>query len=209
MISVVIADDHELIRDGMRKLIEAEGDMTLVGDTSNAAATMELLRKRRADVTVLDIGLPDRDGLEVLKDIKAERIGTRVLILSMHPEKRYAQRALANGASGYLTKDRASKTIVTAIRAVYEKGSFITEEVADELYRSLGAAKEAPPHQRLSDREYQIFLELAAGKPARGIAEELGISINTVHTYRRRILDKTRFSSDAEIVRYVTRNNLL
>ncbi len=209
VITVVIADDHELIRDGMRKLIEQERDITLVGEAANAEETMVLLRNHQVDVTVLDISLPDRDGLEVLKDIRAEGIETGVLVLSMHPEKRYAQRALRNGAAGYLTKDQASKTIVTAVRAVYRKGKFITEEVADELYRGVSPVGETPPHERLSDREYQIFLAIAAGKSVRVISEELGISKNTAHTYRRRILEKTKFSSDAEIVGYATRHNLL
>jgi DNA-binding NarL/FixJ family response regulator len=209
VITVVIADDHELIRDGMRKLIEQESDVTLAGEASNAEELMNLLRSKEVDVAVLDIGLPDKNGIEVLKDVRAESIESRVLVLSIHPEKRYAQRALRNGASGYLTKDRASETIVSAVRAVYEKGSYITEGVAEELYRSMGTARPAAPHECLSDREYQIFLSIGAGKAVRDIAEELGISVNTVHTYRRRILEKTGFSSDAEIVRYAARNDLL
>ncbi|MCF7946546.1 MAG: response regulator transcription factor [Spirochaetia bacterium] len=209
MIRVMIADDHEIIRDGMSKLIEKQEDITLVGEASSAEETMKQLRGNRVDVLVLDIGLPDKDGIEVLKDIKAERIKTRVLMLSMHPENRYAQRALKNGAAGYLTKDQATKTIALAIRSIYKEGRYITEEVAKHLYDGLGDSNETPSHELLSDREYQIFLLIGQGKTVSTIAEQLVLSISTVNTYRNRILEKMGFSTNAEIIRYVTTYNLL
>ena len=209
MIKVVIADDHELIRDGMSKLIEKQSDITLVGEAETAEETMNLLRGAAVDVVVLDIGLPDKDGIEVLKDIKAEGIKSRVLMLSMHPENRYAKRALKNGASGYLTKDHAAKTIAGAIRSIYHEGSYITEEVSRQLYKGLNEAEYKAPHERLSDREYQIFLLIGQGKTVSEISEHLTISISTVNTYRKRILEKTGFSTNAQIIQHSVLNNLL
>jgi DNA-binding NarL/FixJ family response regulator len=170
---------------------------------------MQQLRDTKVDVLVLDIGLPDKDGIEVLKDIKAEKIKTRVLMLSMHPENRFARRALKNGASGYLTKDNATKTIALAIRSVYHEGRYITEEVTRQLYESFDDSGDSPSHELLSDREYQIFLLVGQGKPVSSIADQLTLSISTVNTYRNRIFSKMNFSSNAEIIQYVTSHNLL
>lgn len=208
MIRVVIADDHELIRDGLSKLIEKQKNIRLVGKASTAQEAMTLLRGGQVDVLVLDIGLPDKDGIEVLKDIKAERIKTRVLMLSMYSENRYAYRALKNGAAGYLTKDHAATTISTAIEEIYEKGSYITKEAARELYEGLGDSGENAKHERLSDREYQVFLLLGQGKTTGGIAENLNLSISTINTYRARILEKMGFSTNAEIIKYLVINEL-
>lgn len=209
MIQVVIADDHELIRDGMSKLIDQQSDIALVGAAESAEETMKLLRDNRVDVVVLDISLPDKDGIDVLKDIKAEKIKTRVLMLSMHPEDRYALRAIKNGASGYLTKDSAAHTIATAIRRVYHEGSYITEEVAAQLYKKEHYADEKPVHELLSDREYQIFLFIGQGKTVSEISRHLNISISSVNTYRRRILDKMGFSTNADITHYSSIHNLM
>ena len=209
MITVVIVDDHELIRDGMRKLIETQTDISLVGAAASAEETMNLLRTYRVDVVVLDIGLPDKDGIEVLKDIKTENKTTKVLVLSMHPENRYAHRALKNGASGYLTKDHAAKTIATAIRKVYQQGSYITEEVAQQLYEHAYATADITPHEDLSDREFQIFLLIGEGKSVGEISARLGISVSSVNTYRKRIFEKMGFATNAEIIRYVSLHNLL
>jgi two-component system, NarL family, invasion response regulator UvrY len=208
VIRVVIADDHELIRDGLSKLIEKQKNIRLVGKASTAQEAMTLLRGGQVDVLVLDIGLPDKDGIEVLKDIKAERIKTRVLMLSMYSENRYAYRALKNGAAGYLTKDHAATTISTAIEEIYEKGSYITKEAARELYEGLGDSGENAKHERLSDREYQVFLLLGQGKTTGGIAENLNLSISTINTYRARILEKMGFSTNAEIIKYLVINEL-
>ena len=209
MIKVVIADDHELIRDGMSKLIEKQSDISLIGEAETAEETMQLLRSNNVDVVVLDIGLPDKDGIEVLKDLKAEKINTRVLMLSMHPENRFAQRALKNGAAGYLTKDYAAKTIAEAIRRVYKEGRYITEEVTRLMYEGMHDPEGQPPYELLSDREYQIFLLIGQGKTISEIAGQLTISISNVNTYRKRILDKMGFSTNAEIIQYATQNNLL
>lgn len=214
MIHVIIADDHELIRDGMRRLMEHESDIAIVGEAANAAEVMELLRNTQADVLVLDISLPDRDGIEVLKDIRAEGISICILVLSMHPETRYAKRALKNGASGYLTKDSASEEIGDAIHTVYRTGSYITGEVAEQLYRDMNVyygedEENRPMHESLSDREYQTFLLLGNGKSVREVSESLGLSVNTVNSYRRRVLEKMQLHSNAEIIRYTAFHGLL
>ncbi len=209
MIDVLVADDHELIRDGFRKLFDEEEDIRLVGEASSAGKTLELLRGTHIDIVILDIGLPDKNGIEVLKDIRAEKIDTKVLMLSMHPEMRYARRALRNGAAGYLTKDAPSDTIVQAIHAIYRKGSYITDAVAEQLYQQMKGDREHMSHEQLSDREYQILLLIGKGESVRTISEKLGLSINTVNSYRRRLLEKMDFKNNAEIVQYVTRHDLL
>ncbi|MFW5711142.1 MAG: response regulator [Spirochaetia bacterium] len=209
MIDVLIADDHELIRDGFRKLFEEEEDIRLAGEAASAGKALELLRGNHIDIAILDIGLPDKSGIEVLKDIRAEKIDTKVLMLSMHPEMRYAHRALRNGAAGYLTKDAPSDTIIRAIHAIYRKGSYITDAVAEQLYQQMKVDREHMSHEQLSDREYQILLLIGKGESVRTISEKLSLSTNTINSYRRRLLEKMNFKNNAEIVQYVTRHDLL
>ncbi|MFP4302230.1 MAG: response regulator [Spirochaetaceae bacterium] len=211
MIKVVIADDHDLIRDGFKKLVGGEPDITVVGEARSAEELFKLLRKISPEVLVLDIGLPDENGLEVLKDIKSA--GTHpemgVLILSMHPEGRYARRALAAGAAGYMTKDTASEELIPAIRKVRSKGRYISQTLAEELAAEVGELGDAPPHTKLSDREYELLLLLGEGKSVREIAEELALSVNTVNSYRSRLMKKMGAQSNAEIIHYVLRHDLV
>ncbi len=211
MIKVVIADDHDLIRDGFRKLVGGEPDITVLGEARSAAELFQLLREFSPDVLVLDIGLPDENGLEVLKDIKSA--GTHpdmsVLILSMHPEGRYARRALAAGAAGYMTKDTASEELIPAIRKVRSRGRYISEALAEELAAEVGGSGDAPPHTKLSDREYELLLLIGEGKSIRDISEELALSVNTVNSYRSRLMQKMGLQSNAEIIHYVLRHNLV
>ena len=208
MIDVLIADDHELIRDGFRKLFDEEEDIRMVAEAASAQEILELLRSQHIDIVILDIGLPDKNGIEVLKDIRAEKPGVRLLILSMHPEMRYARRAIRNGAAGYLTKDAPSETVIRAVHNIYHKGSYITDTVADQLYQQMSGTGEHMTHEQLSDREYQILLLIGKGESVRSISEELGLSINTINSYRRRLMEKMKFKNNAEIVQYVTRHNL-
>jgi DNA-binding NarL/FixJ family response regulator len=211
MIKVVIADDHDLIRDGFKKLVGGEPDITVIGEARSAEELSQLLREFVPDVLVLDIGLPDENGLEVLKDIKSA--GTHpdmsVLILSMHPEGRYARRALAAGAAGYMTKDTASEELIPAIRKVRSRGRYISEALAEELAAELGGSSDAPPHTKLSDREYELLLLIGEGKSIREISEELALSVNTVNSYRSRLMQKMGLQSNAEIIHYVLRHNLV
>jgi len=209
MIRVAIADDHPLIRDGFRKLISMEKDITLAAEAKNAAEVHTVLEEEKIDVLILDIGLPDKNGLEVLKDIQALGIKVRTLVLSMHPERRYAKRALHTGAAGYLTKDAAPEKLIEAIRTIYREGHYITSHIADIISSDLSKDHVQAVHETLSDREYQLLLLIGAGKAVKEIAAEWGISINTVHTYRKRLLGKLGVHSNAEIAQYALRHNLI
>lgn len=210
MIRVIIADDHDLIRDGFKKLAGHEGDIAVVGEARSAEELYALLREVSADVLVLDIALPDENGLEVLKSIKSGGFeALRVLVLSMHPEERYGRRAIAAGAAGYLTKDAASEELITAIRRILRRGRYISQTLAEELAAEVGGLSEAPPHTKLSDREYELLLLLGAGKSVREIGEELNLSINTVNSYRSRLLSKMGLHGNAEIIHYALKHNLV
>jgi DNA-binding NarL/FixJ family response regulator len=209
MIHVCIADDHDLIRDGFANLLDGEEDIAMIGEAASASELFQLLREEACEVVVLDIGLPDKNGLEVLKELKAEFPQVKILILTMHPEERYAVRAIRNGASGYVSKIAASEELLDAIRKVYRGSHYISEDLAEQLAVSFQENYQGEPHEQLSDREFEIMLLIGAGKSGPEIAEELGLSVNTIHTYRRRILEKMRMSSSAEIIAYVLRHKLI
>ena len=211
MIRVIIADDHDLIRDGFKKLVSQEADITVSGEARSAEELFSILREIGADVLILDIGLPDQNGLEVLKDIKSngDFKELSVLVLSMHPEGRYARRALAAGAAGYMTKDTASEELIPAIRRVRSKGRYISQSLAEELAAEVGGDADAPPHTKLSDREYELLILLGEGRSVRDIGQELGLSVNTVNSYRSRLMQKMGLQSNAEIIHYALRHNLV
>lgn len=209
MIRTVIADDHHLIRDGFKKLISGEPDITLSGEAANAQELENVLNSASFDILVLDLSLPDRDGMEILKDIRHNNPSIKVLVLSMHPENRYAMRALKNGAAGYLTKGSASEELIDAIRRIYRYGKYITPAIADELAAGLDDSGPGKPHEKLSDREYQVLLLLGQGKKLGEIADSLKVSINTVNSYRRRLLDKLQVNSSSDCIRYVLEHKLL
>jgi DNA-binding NarL/FixJ family response regulator len=208
MIKVCITDDHELIREGFKKLIAREEDITLVGEARSGAETIEVLEQNGCDVLVLDINLPDKNGLEVLKDIRTLFPKTKVLILSMYPEERYATRALKNGASGYITKDSAPVEMIDAVRKIEEGGQYISQALAEQLVSSYRGKWKTAPHENLSDREFEILLLLGKGKSVNTISRELYLSSNTVNTYKRRIFEKMQFASKAELIQYVLRQGL-
>lgn len=214
MITVAIADDHDLIRDGFKKLVSREADIIVIGEARSAEELFELLRTGPApDVLVLDIGLPDQNGLEVLKTLKngkrQEYSAMGVLILSMHPEERYARRALSAGASGYMTKDTASEELITALRRIHSRGRYISQSLAEELAADMGGEGDTPVHTKLSDREYELLLLLGEGKSVREIGDVLGLSVNTVNSYRSRLMQKTGLHSNAEIIHYALKHNLV
>jgi DNA-binding NarL/FixJ family response regulator len=208
MIRVAIADDHELIRSGFARLIEREPDLALVGEASDAAAAVELLRRESCDVLILDITLPDRSGLELLKELNHRFPNLPVLVLSMHSEEEYALRTLQAGALGYITKSNASRELVRAIRKVASGSRYVGERTAERLAISLGPEGATEPHQRLSDREYQILSLIGSGKSVREVAEELTLSVHTVNTYRRRILKKLGIETTSQIVRYALEHHI-
>jgi len=208
MIKVCITDDHELIREGFKKLIAREKDISIIGEAESGAETIEILAANQCDVVVLDINLPDKNGLEVLKDVKTRFPNIQILVLSMYPEERYAGRALKNGAAGYITKDSAPKEMIAAIRKIQRGGQYISEALAEQLASSYKGKWNAAPHENLSDREFEILLRLGKGKSVKDISEELNLSGNTVNTYKRRIFEKMGFSSKAELIQYVLRQDL-
>ncbi len=206
---VLIADDHAVVRRGLRQILEAEPDLEVAGEATSGAEVMEALRMQRYDVAVLDITMPGRGGLEVLHDIRQNFPELRVLILSMHPEKRYALRVLKAGAAGYLTKESAADELITALRKVAAGGKYVSPTLAERLADEIGVGIDQPPHERLSDREHQILCMIASGMTVTGIASELHLGANTVSTYRTRLLGKLKLANNAEITHYAIRNRLV
>ncbi|WP_428416597.1 response regulator [Methylibium sp.] len=224
MIRVVICDDHVIVRQGIKQILADAGDIALAGEAGNGPDAMALVRAGAAvgtppDVVLLDIAMPQRDGLDVLKSLKAEFPRLPVLMLSTYPDRQYAVRSLKLGAAGYLNKSADSEQMIDAIRRVAQGKLFITPSVAEQLAGAVGAGigsrkggvgdDEAPLHERLSHREYQVFGLLAAGKSVGEIAEQLVLSSNTVSTYRARILEKTGVRNDVELALYAVRQELM
>lgn len=209
MIQLVIVDDHSMVREGLRMLIENEADIRIVGEAGNGKEAVSLLKQTPVDVVVLDIALPDKNGIEVLKDLKHVSETVRVLMLSMHAEDRFGVRSIQAGASGYITKGSASEELVNAIRTVHRGGKYIPARLAEILVDEIGYGRELRQHERLSDREFEIMLMMGRGNSRAKIAETLNISAATVSTYRRRILAKLNIGSNADLLRYVMENNLL
>jgi len=209
MIRIVIADDHQLIREGFKRIIEREPDMEFVGATSTAGEVLEMLNSLACDVLVLDIGLPDRSGLDLLKDLVARFEKLKVIVLSMHPESSYALRAMRSGAWGYVCKGTSSKELLIAIRKVAADHKYLSESFAESLAGVLFGEDTKQPHESLSDREFQVLLHLGSGLSVSEIGSRLGISVNTVNTYRRRLIEKMRFETNADVVRYVLEHELL
>ncbi|MFC1919618.1 response regulator [Chloroflexota bacterium] len=209
MIRVFIADDHEIVRQGLIQVVSNSGDITVVGEASSGRETIQELQNNYYDVILLDIHLPDMSGLEVLKEIIRQRPELCVLVLSMHPEEQYAVRVLKAGASGYITKGAKHTELVAAIRRVASGGKYISPSLAEKLASRLKLNNQEPLHQSLSDREYEVMLMIASGKKTREIAEELFLDDSTIHTYRARILRKMRVKSNAELTRYSIENGLI
>jgi len=208
MIKVIIVDDHPVVRRGLKQIIEDEPDMEVAGEAKNAEECFSLVRKTDCTLVLLDITLPDRSGFDVLKQLKYEYPGIPVLILSVHPEDQYGLRLIKAGASGYLMKEGAPEELVKAIRKVHAGGKYVSASLAEKLVSHLGAF-DKPPHENLSDREFQILCLIAGGKSLKGIADELCISEKTVSTYRARILEKMKMSTNADLTRYALDHHLV
>ena len=209
MIKIIIADDHAIVRQGLRQMLAGMTDMELVGEAKDAAELLELFRKQPCDVVVLDVSMPGRSGLEVLKDLKSEHSHVAVLMLTMYSQEQYAVRALKAGAAGYLTKDSAPAELITAIRRVAVGGKYITAALAEVLADYLGSKTDKPLHESLSDREFEVLCKIGAGKIVSEIAEELFLSPNTISTYRARLLEKLNLRNNAELIRYAITNRLI
>jgi two-component system, NarL family, invasion response regulator UvrY len=209
MINVLIADDHALIREGLKKTLSSEPDMKLVGDASNVADLFKQLEKLKVNIVLLDITMPGESGLDALKELRQKYPHIPVLILSFHPEHRFAVRALKAGASGYITKQSATEELVQAVRKIVGGGKYVSASLAEELATELDQGSGKLPHETLSDREFQVMRLIAAGKKSSEIAEELSVTMSTVNTYRMRIFEKMQMQSNVELARYALEHGLI
>jgi len=202
VIRILIADDHTIVRDGLRRLVAAEADMTIAGEAQNGVEVMEVVREKSVDVVLLDISMPGRNGLETLKELKRQHPSIYVIILSMHPKDQYAVRVLRAGASGYITKESAPEELILAIRKAFAGEKFISPDVAELLAEYVERGETGEPHLVLSDREFEVFRKIAQGKTVTQISKELFLSVKTVSTYRTRVVEKTGLTTNAAIVQY-------
>jgi two-component system, NarL family, invasion response regulator UvrY len=209
MIRILIADDHAVVRQGLKQIVSTDKQMTIVGEVQNGAELLNFIRKDAVDVVILDISMPGRNGLEILKEIKRDYPFLPIIVLSMYPEDQYAVRAIKAGASGYMTKESAPEELVEAIRKAYQGGKYISPRVAELLAEYVETKIVDQPHKLLSDREFEVFMMLAAGKTVGKISTDLNLSVKTVSTYRTRILEKMQLSTNADITRYALEFKLI
>ena len=207
-IRVLIADDHAIVRQGLRQILSDTADLTVAGEAEIGVQAVQLVRSGEWDVVLMDVSMPDRNGIDALKIIKKEFPRLPVLILSMYPEEQYAIRALKAGAAGYLTKQSAPELLVTAIRQVASGKKYVSPSLAEELANAIGEDSERPPHEKLSDREYQTLCMIASGKTPTEIAEALNLSVKTVSVYRARLLEKMNLRNNAELTHYGLKHGL-
>ena len=209
MINVVVVDDHAVVREGLKRIIAESGGMNVSGEAADGYEAMQVIKREPCDVVLLDITMPNKSGLDVLKELHAESPRLPVLVLSMHPEDQYAVRVLRAGAAGYVTKESAPAKLVQAIRKVVRGGKYVSASLAEKLVYDLGSETDKAPHEILSDREYQVLCMIASGKTVTQIAEELTLSVKTISTYRVRILEKLKMNNNAEITRYAIKEGLV
>jgi two-component system invasion response regulator UvrY len=208
-IRVLIADDHTIVREGLKQILAETPDMAVVDEASNGQEVLDKAAEVGPDVVLLDISMPGRSGLDILKQLKTDMPGTAVLVLSMYSEEQYALRALKAGASGYLTKESAPDRLIEAIRLVSRGRKYISASVAEKLAYNLEQGEEKPPHENLSDREYQVMCMIASGKTVKEIAADLTLSVKTISTYRTRILEKMGLRNNAALTHYAVQNRLV
>jgi len=209
MIKVLIADDHAVVRSGLKQILAETTEIVVAGEATNGREVLEKLGKQHWDVLVLDITMPGRSGLEILKDIKHLKPDLPVLVLSMHAEEQFATRTLKAGASGYLNKESAPEELVKAIRKVCAGGKYVSTNQAERMVGDLTSAADKLPHELLSDREYEILRLIASGKTPTQIAKQLSLSIKTVSTYRARILEKMNLTTNAQLTHYAIKGGLV
>ncbi len=209
MTRVLVADDHPIVRQGLKQILAETADILVADEAGDGLTVLDLVAKNSYDVVLLDISMPRAGGLDILKELKALRPKLPVLVLSMHPEEQYAVRALKLGASGYLTKGSAPDELVAAIRRVSQGRKYVTSSLAEKLADQLETDGERPLHERLSVREYQIMCLLASGKTVSEIAADLSLSVKTISTYRSRILEKMHLANNAQLIHYAISNGLV
>jgi DNA-binding NarL/FixJ family response regulator len=208
MIRVVIADDHTILREGLKQLLHAAPDLEVVGEAGDGHEVVRAVREIEFDVLLLDMSMPGRSGMELIRQVKSEKPKLRILVLSMHEEHQYAVRAIRAGASGYLTKESAATLLVAAIRKVGAGGAFISAEVAEQLALSAMPHAAGPAHATLSDREFQVFQRLVAGAGVTQIAGDLNLSVKTVSTHKARLMEKLGVANQAELIHYALKHRL-
>ena len=206
---IVLVDDHEIVRTGLKQLLALEADLEVTGEAATSADALALLRQVACDLLLLDVSLPDRSGVDTLKLVRNAYPDLPVLVVSTYPEEQYAINLLRAGANGYIRKDAAGSDIVHAIRIVLQKGRYLSQAVSEMLVNRLDANSDRPLHQDLSEREFQVLCAIASGKTVSAIAEHLFISVKTVSTYRSRILEKLKMRNNAELTHYAVKNGLI
>jgi two-component system, NarL family, invasion response regulator UvrY len=209
MIKILVADDHAVVRAGLKQFVSDTTDIIVSGEASDGKEALKKSLEEDYDIVLLDITMPGMNGLDVLKQLKSQKPGLKVLVLTIHPEEQYAMRVLKAGASGYLTKESAPQELISAIRKVASGGRYISSALAEKLVFELGADLERPLYQTLSDREYQVMFMITTGKRLNDIARELSISVKTVSSHRSRILQKLHLNSNAELALYAVNNKLV
>lgn len=209
MIKILIADDHAIVRAGLKQLLKDIPDMSVEAEAEDGAEALRKMEEESFDVVLLDITMPVMNGLEVLKEMKKRKIDVPALILSIHPEEHYAIRSLKAGAHSYITKESAPDELIAAIRKVSSGRKYISESLAESLAFYLEDETDVDPHQKLSDREFQVFKMLASGKTVTEIAEELSLSVKTISTYRSRILQKMNMKTNSQLTRYALKNKII
>lgn len=207
---ILIADDHAIVREGLKQILAGNHDMAVVGEAETGFNAIRLVRDMPADVLLLDISLPDKNGIEVLKQVRKIEPNLSILMLSMHREDQYAIRSLKAGASGYMTKQSAPAELIDAIRMIAAGRKYVSAALAQELANHIADKnREGPPHEQLSDREFQTMAMIASGKTVSDIASELALSVKTISMYRSRLLKKMKMRHNAELTHYAIKNNLV
>ncbi len=209
MIKVFIVDDHEIIRQGLKMILKEADDLVVVGEAQDGIEALQKIKTIECDVLLLDLNMPGKSGIELLSDIKLLKPQIHILVLSIHPEDKFALRTIKAGASGYLCKDTALEELIIAIRRIYTKGRYISNTLAEQLAFEIIPKAETPPHAQLSSREHQILIKIASGMKVKEIAKELDLSISTVFTYRLRIFEKLNIRNNVELTHYAIENKLV
>jgi len=207
VLKILVVDDHPVVRRGLKQILTEEADIGVVGEAQKSSEVFDLVRTHDWDAVVLDIAMPGRGGLDILKELKREHPQLPVLVLSMYPEDQFAVRALKEGAAGYMNKECAPDELIGAIRKIIRGGKYVSPALAEKLAFMMDS--QTPLHDSLSTREYQVLLMLASGKTLSEIAEEMSLSIKTIATYRARILEKMKMKNNAELIRYAIKHNLV
>lgn len=209
MIKVLVADDHAIVRRGLRQILDETKDILVGAEAASSGEVMQLVREERFSVVILDISLPGASGLELLVDIHKERPDLPVLVLTIHSEEQYAVRAIKAGAAGFLTKESAPERLIDAVRKVAGGGRYVSPQLAERLASALAGDGKGAPHERLSDREFEVLKMLASGKTVSQVAQELSLSVKTISTHRTRILRKMGMKTNAELTSYAVRTRLV